>query len=325
MFVPNAPYNDKTLKIIFEFFIIQLKNGLTNEVSVYFPHYFHLLESLSIVQTPSLLIKLSNGIKIIEKFFYLFYKLCLSNVVQSNTLIQGHFIRILILFLTELDTIPAKLLDIMLETFVNEDRNPYAYELTKRIIIQAEQYLEHSIIYFFKSNLFKNIAKLDEDNSSDDNESDQPSTTTIGSIDNQLAILKSIALCKPNILLSILSPITDLMEHENDDIRLDVVSTICDILTYHDENGVLPISGSKIYDTLCNALLYRFDDRNVNIRLYLCEKVGILLFTQSKQQELIWKKVVKELKILMLIVDKLLLNHYVMLLYVMLRLLMKLS
>jgi sister-chromatid-cohesion protein PDS5 len=71
---PDAPYTRGELRDIFQFFR-QLTNGFKASNSLYYTEYFHLLESLSTVNSVVLVCDLPNADELMIKIFRDFFQL----------------------------------------------------------------------------------------------------------------------------------------------------------------------------------------------------------------------------------------------------------
>ncbi|RUS17197.1 armadillo-type protein [Endogone sp. FLAS-F59071] len=113
LYAPDAPYNDRELREIFEFIILQLQN-LSHTNSPHFSFHFYLLESLSTVKSIVLIADLSNSNELIADLFRVFFEIIRPELSRNA---QICMVDILVQVVEESNHLAQEVMDTILTQF----------------------------------------------------------------------------------------------------------------------------------------------------------------------------------------------------------------
>ncbi|CAG8738368.1 4211_t:CDS:10, partial [Dentiscutata erythropus] len=147
LYAPDAPYTDKELRSIFEFFVHQLQN-IANTNGTYFDLYFHLLENLARVKIVLLILDLQNHEEILCDLFKSIFDIVRPDM--SST-VRLHMADILEQLINESHSLPQDVIDIILAQFLQKrkDENPTAYRLACDVCKASTEKLQRYVCQYF--------------------------------------------------------------------------------------------------------------------------------------------------------------------------------
>ncbi|CAG8466344.1 1004_t:CDS:10, partial [Ambispora gerdemannii] len=147
LYAPHAPYTERELKEIFEFFVNQLQ-FVTDDTDPYFDAYFYLLENLASVKIMLLMFDLQNCEELLTRLFREFF-----NAIRENTqkIVYGYFIDIMQQLIEEAHVLPQETIDIILYQFIKKrkEEHPAAYQLASAICRASTDKLQYYVCQYF--------------------------------------------------------------------------------------------------------------------------------------------------------------------------------
>ncbi|KAF9956691.1 hypothetical protein BGZ72_002577 [Mortierella alpina] len=147
LYAPDAPYNNTNLKVIFNFFVKELRH-IVNATGPYYSMYFYLLESLSAVKSIILITDLKNADEIMVELFRNIFddirpqqakdvQICMSELLQH--------------IIDEAENLPQEIVDIILAQFLHKHKfdNPAAYRLACDLGNHCADKLQRYVFQYF--------------------------------------------------------------------------------------------------------------------------------------------------------------------------------
>ncbi|GAO48743.1 hypothetical protein G7K_2913-t1 [Saitoella complicata NRRL Y-17804] len=266
LFAPDAPYTQKELQTIFEFFVKQLK-GLENQESPWWGQYAYLLDNLSTVKSVVLITDLPNGEDLMTDLFRYFFDMAATSSPPRQ--VEFHMTDILTQLIDESTSIPTELIDILLGQFMRQvssngtsatrgqttlDKNlasAPALAMAKSILAACADRLQRHITQYFAEVIYNTSSTEGEEGP----DIDELITT------HQL--IYQIYLASPTVLLNTVPLLEQELVVENTDIRLLAVNTLGRMAGANTASGQgLP----REYPNAWKAWLGRENDKSAQIR-----------------------------------------------------------
>jgi len=120
LYAPKAPYTDRELRDIFQFFFRQLSAGLKGPEEPYFNEYFHLLESLATVKSVVLVCDLpsSEADELLHEIFKDLFTIVKRDISKK---VEMYMANILAALIDESNSLPNDALEILMAQFVEKN------------------------------------------------------------------------------------------------------------------------------------------------------------------------------------------------------------
>ncbi|XP_078494213.1 sister chromatid cohesion protein PDS5 homolog B-like isoform X2 [Ciona intestinalis] len=157
---PENPFqSEEKIKEIFSFMTEQLRH-LEDTKGTFFPKAFHILENVATIKSFNICIDMDDPNAALEIFSSLFKTLFSTVNSGHDKQVKSHMLDIMAFAITDSSTVPATLLDIVLENLVTAQRmNPSAYELACDLLRRTASAIEPSLTMFFQNMIFEEQAE----------------------------------------------------------------------------------------------------------------------------------------------------------------------
>ena len=283
VFAPTHPYDDNEIKAIFHCFAEELQ-GLTRSSSL-FDKAFYAIESLSVVQSPVVLVSLPTQGPLLH-----FVQALLDLLAHPfhNERVEYYVADILSGVLSELhqDEVSPELVDLLLSYLTPQQlqSNPRAAHVVLRLIEKHLDSLERVICKWVQDVVIepakrgepkqkggrkkKAEASSDDELSRDDEE--RVESSRIPNRSDQLCVFKELHLEVPQVLASLHAELLDLLTGEVESTRRQFTAFYCEVFTV---KPAVIRAMLLLYETL----LGRFRDISAAVRLVMAEHVEALL------------------------------------------------
>ncbi|ORX94611.1 ARM repeat-containing protein [Basidiobolus meristosporus CBS 931.73] len=245
LYAPDAPYTDRELRDVFDFFVKQLQY-VGQSVNPYFPLYFYLLESLSTVKSVVLVVDLNNADELITDFFRTFFDIVHDE--QSKN-VQLCMVDILQQLIDEGSSLPQDVVDIILAQFLKrrQEENPAAFKMATDLCNGTADRLQRYVCQYFADVI---LAAGKEGTTQEDMEDYRTA--------HQL--IKELNRVTPGLLLNVIPQLEE--ELTLDDLNLRTLATTI-LGEMFAETGT---SLAKSYPTVWKSWLQRRNDKVTALR-----------------------------------------------------------
>ncbi|RIB07171.1 armadillo-type protein, partial [Gigaspora rosea] len=245
LYAPDAPYTDKELRLIFEFFVRQLQN-IANTNGTYFDLYFHLLENLARVKIVLLILDLQNYEDLLCELFKSTFDIVRPDM--SNT-VRLHMADILEQLINESHSLPQDVIDIVLAQFLQKrkDENPTAYRLACDVCKASTEKLQRYVCQYFTDVIVA---------------AGKTGTPTEELSDFKTAhdLIKELNRSAPGLLLNVIPQLEE--ELKLDDLNLRMLATQVLGEMFSEKDSTL----ASRYDNVWKMWLLRRNDKIAEIR-----------------------------------------------------------
>ncbi|KAJ3999568.1 armadillo-type protein [Lentinula boryana] len=160
LYAPDAPYTQAELRDIFQFFFKQLSNNLKSSDVTYYNQYFHLLESLSTVQSVVLVCDLPNADEVILGIFRDLFAVVRRDLPKK---IETFMADILVAIVNESSSLSGDVLEVIMAQFMDKNARVEqpAYRLTVNVCNQTADKLQRNVALYFTDNIVSNSEEED--------------------------------------------------------------------------------------------------------------------------------------------------------------------
>eukprot|EP00457_Paulinella_chromatophora_P000461 gb/GEZN01000461.1/.p1 GENE.gb/GEZN01000461.1/~~gb/GEZN01000461.1/.p1 ORF type:complete len:1392 (+),score=340.63 gb/GEZN01000461.1/:82-4257(+) len=270
LFAPNPPYSDRQLQEIFSTFIEQMGGLGGDQASPAYQRYFYLLESLSRINSCVVLVERELWSTLV-RLFRLFFELSEQELAAR---IEFHMLDILSQCINECQHIPTELLDCILVRLVSskKEENPKAMQLAMKLLSRCSNALERPVCAFLDETLIRERKEEDL-------------ATTILERRDQLSILEQVCIRQPQLLLSLVPSLQDMITSEDENRRVEMAELMTRVFT--DPNSTM----ARKYESVFEVYLARSSDVSPKVRAVVVEACKELLLAfydqQGKQNKII--------------------------------------
>ncbi|KAJ1970495.1 Sister chromatid cohesion protein pds5, partial [Dimargaris xerosporica] len=256
LYAPEAPYDERQLHAIFDFFLAQLGH-LAQPTDPHAALYFYLLESLSTVKSVVLAVDLDRPEELVTEFFRLFFEVIRPD--QSRNL-QLCMMDILQQLVEEAPTVPQEVVDIILAQFLKKRQtaNPPAYQLACDLCNAATDRLQKYVCQYFTDVIVTASQTTTGPDSTDD---------AHGSHGDRLSdfktahyLIKELNRACPGLLLNVIPQLEEELTLDDVHLRTLATSVLGDMIA---ERGHALV---RRYPSAWKAWIQRKNDKSHQVR-----------------------------------------------------------
>lgn len=216
LYAPEAPYSEQQIKTLFAFLLRQVV-GVGDSHAVYFPECYHLLESMCMVKSVTLLADINiDGIitELAQSFF---------DVISPETsgAVQIAMLELLHQLIEISATLPMALIEIILQQFTKSRRNshPAAHKLACDLAEIASDKLQRYVCQYF-ADIILGAGTVHED----------LKDTDLQEFRTSHLLMIEIHRFVPSLLLNVIQQVDEELKIEQVEIREFAVATIGEML-----------------------------------------------------------------------------------------------
>ncbi|KAG0238358.1 hypothetical protein BGW42_005591 [Actinomortierella wolfii] len=260
LYAPDAPYNTKHLREIFELFIEQLRN-LSFMTSPYYSMYYYLLESLSAVKSIVLLTELKNAEPLINNLFRDIFDAVRPEQSKNIQICMSELLQHVI---TESEQLPQDAVDLILAQFLPKRQadNLAAYRLACDLGNQCSDQLQRPIFQYF-SDVIATSEKQDL------------STKEMDDLKTVHQLIVEVMKGAPGLLLSVVPQLEEELKMSDIAIRQLATETLGKM--FAEKTSQL----HKQYESTWKTWLSRRHDKMPQIRVTWVESLAPILKSHS--------------------------------------------
>ncbi|KAJ3050393.1 hypothetical protein HK097_008638, partial [Rhizophlyctis rosea] len=263
LYAPDAPYQEKQLLDIFNFFVNQLSN-IGDQKHTYFSKYYYLLDSLAQVKSTVLVADL-NSDDLVVYFFKTFF-----NVVRPDLSKNIHvcIVSILEQIILESKALPHEVVSLIIGQFTKkeQDKNPASHALAADLCrVTADQLQKYVCQYFAEEIVSAGRASGPNDDEDEDEEDDRRDGGAMGRLERAHALILEINREAPAVLLNVVPQVEEELKTEDAEIRKAAVDVLGDVFAQSTNTAA-------IYPHVWQSWLRRKGDKDPLVRVRWLEK-----------------------------------------------------
>ncbi|KZT28070.1 hypothetical protein NEOLEDRAFT_1130032 [Neolentinus lepideus HHB14362 ss-1] len=248
LYAPDAPYTHTELRDIFQFFIKQLTSGLQSADCAYYNEYFHLLDTLSTVQSVVLVCDLPQADALMLEIFRAFFGIVRRDLPKK---IEIFMTDILVTLIEESQSFPSEVLESIMAQFMDKNTrmDQPAYRLAVDVCNKTAGRLQRHICQYFSDIIISN--------------SEQEELQEVRSAHD---LIKKLNHSCPTVLHNVIPQLEEELKVELVPLRVMATQVLGEM--FADVNGVDLV---KKYPSTWQIWLSRKNDRTPAVRLALVE------------------------------------------------------
>ncbi|KAF9970143.1 hypothetical protein BGZ73_007253 [Actinomortierella ambigua] len=260
LYAPDAPYNPKHLREIFELFIEQLRS-LSFMTSPYYSMYYYLLESLSAVKSIVLLTELKNAEPLVNNLFRDIFDAIRPEQSKNIQICMSELLQHVI---TESAQLPQDAVDLILAQFLpkRQEDNLAAYRLACDLGNQCADQLQRPVFQYF-SDVISTSGKQDL------------STKEMDDLKTVHQLIVEVMKGAPGLLLSVVPQLEEELKMSDVAIRQLATETLGKM--FAEKTSQL----HKQYESTWKTWLSRRNDKMPQIRVAWVEALTPILKSHS--------------------------------------------
>ncbi|CAO1613697.1 unnamed protein product [Parajaminaea phylloscopi] len=266
IFAPDAPFSEKQLKDIIQFFLLELKapkSGISNPSGPQYSDYYALLDNLSRVKTLALIADLSNAEELMVDWFRGVFGLISPHMTKN---VELSLADVLAQLVDECPQIPHEVLELLLDNLSHKTSklNPAAQNLAVHICTATSDRLQSHVAQYFSESI---VAASSEDEAEEKEKELRRYHSLIRDIHRQV----------PTLLLNVIAILEQELSAEDVIVRQIAVQTLGQMLS---DKSATPLATN--YPNTWKAWLGRARDKVPSLRAFWVESVGTLLVNQPQ-------------------------------------------
>ncbi|KAJ3012082.1 hypothetical protein HKX48_006454 [Thoreauomyces humboldtii] len=202
LYAPDAPYNQKQLREIFELFAKQLQS-ISDKDGPYYHKYFALLDSLSTVKSVVLVADLDAETLVLD-FFQTFFDLLKFDLAKPVTMAMVDILQQLV---DECHHLPAEVIELILKSFEKPDERPNAFKMATDLCNACPEKLQRYVCQHFSDAIISAGGGFEEDEDAEEAWRDAHS------------LILAINRASPGVLLNVIPLLDEELKVEDTNVR----------------------------------------------------------------------------------------------------------